>query len=102
MKVVRTVILICAFIGSFALPICLLTIQHFHLEDQAAEWVVSMWPQSQWAVALEDRRAMADMLVRYGELAGQSMLASTVFGWCAIFVFARIFRRAPARGDSAN
>ena len=86
--------MICAFVGSIAIPICFLAIRHFHLEDQTAEWLVSMWPQSQGSVALEDRRALADMLVTYGELAAANMLAFTAVVWCGGFIFSRFFRRA--------
>ena len=101
MKVIRTVLLICAIIGSLALPLFFLAVRHFHLEDQTAEWMVSMWPQSQWSVALEDRRAIADMVVTYGELAAMNMLAGSAISWCAIFIFSRFFRRPRgARDDS--
>jgi len=50
-------------------------------------------------VALEDRRAAADMLVTYGELAGASMLTYTVIGWSAMFVFSRVFRRGTKAKD---
>jgi uncharacterized membrane protein YjjB (DUF3815 family) len=100
MKIARRVLLICALLGSLGLPIFFLAVRHFHLEDETAQWLVSMWPRSQGSVALEDRRAMADMLVTYGELAGQGMLASTAIGWCAIFVFSRLFKRAAKEKDS--
>jgi hypothetical protein len=100
MKVVRTVLLICALIGSFALPIFFLAVRRFHLEDQTSEWIVSMWPQSQWSVALEDRRAVADMLVTYGELSAMNMLAWSAISWSALFIFSRFFRRPGARDDS--
>ena len=38
--------------------------------------MVSLWPRSLGEVALEDRRAMADMLVANGELAGVTMLST--------------------------
>lgn len=81
------------------MPIFFLAIRHFHLESEAAEWLVSLWPRSQGEVAVEDRRALADMLISYGELAGASMLTYTVIGWCA-FIFWRIVRRAGARDFS--
>ena len=93
MKIARTFLLICALVGSLGLPIFFLAIRHYHLESETAEWLVSMWPRSQGEVALEDRRALADMLVTYGELSGASMLACTVIGWSAL-IFFRIFRRA--------
>jgi hypothetical protein len=96
MKIARTFILICALIGSLALPIFFLAVRHFHLEEETAQWMVSLWPHSEGSVPLEDRRAMADMLVAYGELGGASMLAYTAIGWCVLFVFSR-FRRSRAR-----
>jgi len=86
MKTVRTVLLICALLGSLAPPIFFLTVRHFHLEGEAAEWMVSLWPRSLGEVALEDRRAMADMLVAYGELAGVTMLIYSLIGWSVLFV----------------
>jgi hypothetical protein len=85
--------LICAILGSLMPPIFFLTVRHFHLESETANWLVSMWPRSQGSVALEDRRAAADMLVTYGEMAAANMLAYSIIGWCAMFVFRRVFRR---------
>jgi len=99
MKVARTVLLICALLGSLALPIFFLAVRHFHLETETAEWLVSLWPRSRGEVALEDRRAVADMLVSYGVLAGASMLAYAAIGWCALIAW-RIFKRAGARNPS--
>ena len=99
MKIVRTVLLICALIGPFAPPIFFLTVRHFHLEGEAAEWMISLWPRSLGEVALEDRRAMADMLIAYGELAGATMLTYSVIGWSILF-FWRFFKRAGARDPS--
>ena len=48
--------------------------------------MVSLWPRSLGEVALEDRRAMADMLVAYGELAGVTMLIYSVIG-CRSYLF---------------
>jgi ABC-type spermidine/putrescine transport system permease subunit II len=101
-KIARTVILIFFLIVSLAIPILFLAIRHFHLEDQAAEWMVSMWPRSFWTVALEDRRAAADMLITYGELAGASMLAYTAIGWCGVFVYRRFFRRVRKAKDPGS
>jgi hypothetical protein len=98
-KIARTVLLICALLGSLALPIFFLAVRHFHLEGETAEWLVSLLPRSLGEVALEDRRALADMLISYGELAGASMLTYTVIGWSA-FIFWRMFRRASARDPS--
>jgi hypothetical protein len=98
-KIARTVLLICAMLGSLVLPIFFLAIRHFHLESETANWLVSMWPRSQASVALEDRSAAANMLVTYGELAGASMLTYTVIGWCAMFVFSRVSSR---RGTKAK
>ena len=99
MKIARTVLLICALLGSFVPPIFFLTVRHFHLESETAEWLVSMWPHSAGEVALEDRRELADMLVTYGELSGASMLACTAIGWSALILF-RMFRRVSARDSS--
>jgi hypothetical protein len=68
-----------------ALPIFFLAVRHFHMEGETAEWLVSMWPRSVGEVALEDRRAAADMVISYGELAGASMLTYTIVGWSALF-----------------
>ena len=93
MKIVRTVLWTCALLGSLALPIFFLAVRHFHLEDETAQWLVSMWPRSRGSVALEDRRAIADMMVTYGELAASNMLVYTAIGWGGVFVYSRIFRR---------
>jgi hypothetical protein len=98
-KVARTVLLICALLGSLVPPIFFLAVRHFHLEGETAEWLVSLWPRSQGEVVLEDRRAAADMLVTYGELVAASMLTYTVIGWSAL-IFWRIFKRAKARDPS--
>ena len=93
MKIVRTVLWTCALLGSLALPIFFLAVRHFHLEDETAHWLVSMWPRSQGSVALEDRMAAANMLVAYGELAAANMLMYTAIGWGGVFVYSRIFKR---------
>jgi hypothetical protein len=98
-KIARTVLLICAMLGSLGPPIFFLAVRHFHLESETANWLVSMWPRSQGSVALEDRTAAANMLVTYGEMAGANMLAYTVIGWCAAFVFSRVFRRGARAED---
>ena len=100
MKIARTVLLICALVGSFAPPIFFLTVKHFHLEGETAEWMVSLWPRSLGEVALEDRRAMADMLVAYGELAGTTMLIYSVVGWSVVIFWRFFFKRAGARDPS--
>jgi len=100
MKIARTVLLICALLGSFVPPIFFLTVRHFHLEGETAEWLISLWPRSLGSMALEDRRAAADMLVTYGELAGANILAYTAIAWCAAFIFSRILKRAGARDPS--
>ena len=100
MKIAKTVLLICALVGSLGIPIFFLWVRHFHLESETAEWLVSMWPQPLWEVAIEDRRASADMLVTYGVLAGQSMLAYTAIVWCGGFIFSKIYRRLGARDSS--
>ena len=99
MRVARTVLLIFALLASLAMPIFFLTVRHFHMESETAEWMVSMWPRSLGEVALEDRRAAADMVVTYGVLAAASMLTYTVIGWTALIVW-RIFKRASARDPS--
>ena len=99
MKVARSGLLICALLGSLVPPIFFLAVRHFHLEGETAEWLVSLWPRSQGEVSLEDRRALADMVITYGELAGGSMLTYTVIGWSAL-IFWRIFKRASARDPS--
>jgi len=99
MKIVRTVLLICALVGSLAPPVFFLAVRHFHLEGEAAEWMVSIWPRSLGEVAVEDRRAMADMLVAYGELAAATTLIYSVIGWSVVLVW-RSFKRAGARDPS--
>jgi hypothetical protein len=96
MKVAKTILLICALLGSLGLPIFFLAVRHFHLEGETAEWLVSFWPRAQGEVALEDRRAAADMLVTYGELAGATMLIFNVIGW-SVLIFWRFLKRAGAR-----
>ena len=100
MKIARTVLLICALLGSLVPPIFFLSVRHFHLEGEAAEWMVSLWPRSLGEVALEDRRAMADMLVAYGELAGTTMLTYSVIGWSVVIFWRLFFKRAGARDPS--
>jgi hypothetical protein len=97
-KIARTVLLICALLGSLALPIFFLAVRHFQMESETAEWMVSMWPRSLGEVALEDRRAAADMMITYGELAGASMLTYTVVGWSAL-IFWRRFKTAHTREE---
>jgi hypothetical protein len=92
MKIVRTVLWTCALLGSLALPIFFLAVRHFHLEDETAHWLVSMWPRSQGSVAFEDRRALADMMVTYGELGAAKMLMYTAIGWGGAFIYSRIFK----------
>jgi hypothetical protein len=99
MKIARTVLLICALVGSFAPPIFFLAVRHFHLEGEAAEWMVSQWPRSLGEVALEDRRMAADMLVIYGEWAAANALTFSAIAWSILFSF-RIFKRAGARDPS--
>ena len=98
MRIARTLLLICALVGSLALPIFFLAVRHFQMESETAEWMVSMWPRSLGEVALEDRRAAADMVISYGELAGASMLAYTVVGWSAL-IFWRRFKTAHTREE---
>jgi hypothetical protein len=95
MKVVRTFLLIFALVGSLAIPIFLLAVRHFQMESETADWIVSMWPRSD--VALEDKRAVADMLVTYGELSAGNMLTYTALTWGGVFILSRFFRGA-ARG----
>ena len=100
MKIARKVLLICALLGSLVPPIFFLTVRHFHLEGEAAEWMVSLWPRSLGEVALEDRRAMADMMITYGELAGATILTYSVIGWSVVFFWRLFFKRADARDPS--
>ena len=90
MKIARRILLTCLLIGSLAPPIFFLAVKHFNLEDQTAEWLVSLMPSS---VPLEDRRAAADMAVTYGELAAADMLTYTAVVWSAIFIYSQFFRR---------
>jgi hypothetical protein len=101
MKIAKTVLLICALLGSLGLPIFFLAVRHYHLEVETAEWLVSLWPRSFGEVALEDRRAAADMLVTHGELAGASMLIYTAIGWSALISW-RFLKRAVARDSSRD
>ena len=96
MKIARTVLLISALLGSFVPPIFFLAVRHFHLEGETAEWMVSLWPRSLGEVALEDRRATADMLVTYGELAGANMLIFNAIGWSVLISF-RMFKHSNAK-----
>jgi hypothetical protein len=89
-KIARKILLTCVLIGSLAPPIFFLAVKHFNLEDQTAEWLVSLMPSS---VALEDRRSAADMAVTYGELAAADMLAYTAIVWGAVFIYSQFFRR---------
>lgn len=61
--------------------------------------MVSLWPRSLGEVALEDRRAAADMLVTYGEWAAANGLTFTAIGWSVLFLF-RMFRRSGTRDRS--
>jgi hypothetical protein len=99
MKIARTVLLIFALLGSLGIPIFFLAVRHFHLEVETAEWLVSLWPRSFGEVALEDRRATADMLVTYGELAGANMLIFNLIGW-TVLIFWRLLKRAVATDSS--
>ena len=63
--------------------------------------MVSLWPRSLGEVALEDRRAMADMLVAYGELAAATMLIYSVIGWSVVLVLAIFQARGRARSFAA-
>ena len=96
MKIARIFILIFALVGSFGPPVFFLAVRQFHWEDQTAQWLVSIMPHS---VALEDRRASADMLVMYGELAAVDMIIYSAIGWC-IFMVVRIFKRGAKKKDS--
>ena len=93
MKIARRVLLTCALIGSLAPPIFFLAVRHFHLEDETAEWLVSLMPRLTAEVPLEDRRAAVDMAVTYGEMAAADMLTYTVIVWSAIFIYSQFFRR---------
>jgi hypothetical protein len=96
MKTVRKVLLIFALVGSFGPPVFFLAVRQFHWEDGTAQWLVSIMPRS---VALEDRRAAADMAVTYGELAAADMIIYSAIGW-GIFTVVRIFKRGAKKKDS--
>jgi hypothetical protein len=100
MKVVRRILLIFLLVESLGLPAFFLAIKHFQLETETAQWIVSVWPQSD--VALEDKRAVADMLVTYGELAAEQTLAYTALAWIAVFIYWLFFKRAPRRTEPAS
>jgi hypothetical protein len=100
MKIARTALLMFALVGSFGPPAFFLAVRQFHWEDQTAQWMVSIWPRSLGEVALEDRRAAADMAVTYGELAAADMIIYSAIMWGGIFLFRRIFGRAGARDAS--
>ena len=95
--------LIFLLIESLALPIFFLAIKHYQLEDETEQWLISMWPQSD--VPLEDKSAVANMLVSYGELAAADMLEYSALAWSAVFIYWRFFRRgkgatpAPIQSD---
>jgi hypothetical protein len=91
MKILRKFLLAVALIGSLAMPLFFLAVAHFHLEKETAERLVSMWPRSE--IALEDKRAMADMLITYGELGAMSTLTYSAIAWCGLFVYSLLFRR---------
>lgn len=91
--------MIFALIFSFAPPMFLLAVRQFHWEDQAAQWMVSMWPHSLGEVALEDRRAMADMAVSYGELAAADTLIYSAVVW-GVILFFRLLKRSPREKES--
>ena len=92
-KLARKIFLAVALTLSLAPPIFFLAVKHFHLEDQTAEWMVSMMPRLTAEVPLEDRRAAVDMAVTYGEMAAADMLTYTMVVWGAIFIFSQFFRR---------
>ena len=100
MKVVRKVLLICLLLESFSLPIFLLAVKHYQLESETAQRLVSMMPWSE--VPLEDKRALADRVVSYGELAAMKMLAYTALVWSAVFIYRRFFRRAARATDAST
>jgi hypothetical protein len=93
MKIARRILLACALTVSLAPPIFFLAVRHFHLEDETAEWLVSLMPRFAGEVPLEDRLAAADMAVTYGEMAAADMLTYTAIMWSAIFIYSQFFRR---------
>lgn len=100
MRVVRRILLICFLLESLGLPTFFLAIKHFHLESETAQRLVAMWPRSD--VPLEDRRAVADMVVSYGELGAANVLVYTALAWSAVFIYWRFFRRDPRGTDPAS
>jgi len=93
--------LACALTVSLAPPIFFLAVRHFHLEDETAEWLVSLMPRLTAEVPLEDRRAAVDMAVTYGEMAAADMLTYTAVVWSAIFIYSQFFRR-PRKENGAK
>ena len=87
--------MIFALVGSFGPPVFFLAVRQFHWEDGTAQWIVSIMPHS---VALEDRRAAADMAVSYGELAAADMIIYSAIMWGVILVV-RIFKRGAKKKD---
>ena len=82
------------------MPAFFLAVKHFDLESETEERIVSMWPPSD--LPLEDKRAVADMLVTYGELAAAQTLAYTALAWIAVFIYWLFFKRAPRRTEPAS
>jgi len=101
MKIARRILLACALTVSLAPPIFFLAVRHFHLEDETAEWLVSLMPRLTAEVPLEDRRAAVDMAVTYGEMAAADMLTYTAVVWSAIFIYSQFFRR-PMKENGAK
>ncbi len=100
MKVVRKIFLIFLLLESLGLPTFFLAVRHYQLESETEEQLVSMWPRSD--VPLEDRRAVVNMMVSYGELAAANMLAYTLLAWSAVFIYWRFFRRAALGSDGVR
>ena len=99
MKVVRKVLLIFLLVESLGTPAFFLAVKYFDLESQTEEQLISMWPGSD--TPLEDKSAVVNMVVTYGEMAAANMLTYTALAWCVWFVYWRFFRRAEKGTDAA-
>jgi hypothetical protein len=98
MKVVRRILLIFLLVESLGLPAFFLAIKHFQLESETEDQLLSMWPPSD--VPLEDKSAVVNMVVIYGEMGAANMLTYTALAWVVGFAYWAVFRR-PAKGKDA-
>ncbi len=99
MKVFRRILLIFLLVESLALPAFFLAVKHYQLESETEEQLISMWPRSD--VPYEDKSAVVNMLVGYGELAAADMLTYTALAWSVVFIYWRFFKRAAKRTEPA-